>query len=190
VSERSPSLQPDLEKFRDYLGVLARVQMDSCLRGKLDPSGVVQETLLEAYAAIEQLRGRSDAEVLAWLRTALAHNLADEIRRLGAGKRDVARERSLQQALEESSVRLEEWLAESRPAPAEVAQRQEQALRLAAALGQLPEKQRRAVELRHLKGLALAEVAAELGCTRAAVVGLLHRGVGKLRALLGDEDRE
>jgi RNA polymerase sigma-70 factor (ECF subfamily) len=150
VSEQSPTQQPDLEKFRDYLVVLVRLQTDSRLRGKLDPSGVVQETLLEAHKAFAQLRGRSEGEVLSWLRTALAHNLADEIRRLGAGKRNVGREESLQQALEQSSSRLEEWLAENRTAPSELVQRQEQALRLAAALRQLPEKQRQAVELRHL----------------------------------------
>lgn len=189
MSERSLTQQPDLEKFRDYLGVLVRLQMDCWLQGKLDPSGVVQETLLEAHGAIEQLRGRSEQELLAWLRTALAHNLADEIRRLGAVKRNVSREESLQQALEQSSSRIEQWLAENRPAPSELAQRQEQAFRLAAAMHRLPEKQRRAVELKHLKGLSLAEVAGELGCTKAAVVGLLHRGVQKLRTLLEEEDR-
>jgi RNA polymerase sigma-70 factor (ECF subfamily) len=190
VSARSEQQGPDLEKFRHYLGVLARLQMDSWLRAKLDPSGVVQETLLEAHQAVEQLRGRGEAEVLAWLRVALAHNLADEVRRLGAAKRDVAREESLQQALEQSSSRLETWLAENHPTPSELAGRQEQALRLAAALAQLPDKQRQAVELRHLKGLPLAEVAAELQCTKAAVVGLLHRGVKKLRMLLEAEDQE
>jgi RNA polymerase sigma factor (sigma-70 family) len=51
-------------------------------------------------------------------------------------------------------------------------------------LRQLPERQRRAVELRHLKGLAIAEVAAELNCSRSTVVGLLNRGVKGLRGLL------
>jgi hypothetical protein len=42
--------------FRDYLGVLVRLQTACWLRGKLDPSGVVQETLFEAHKAIEQSR--------------------------------------------------------------------------------------------------------------------------------------
>jgi RNA polymerase sigma-70 factor (ECF subfamily) len=102
----------------------------------------------------------------------------------------VVREESLQQALEQSSSRIEEWLAENRATPSELVQRQEQALKLTAALRHLPEKQRQAVELRHLKGLSLPEIAGELSCSKAAVVGLLHRGVQKLRTLLEGESRE
>jgi RNA polymerase sigma-70 factor (ECF subfamily) len=175
---------PDLEQFREYLLLLARLQVDPRLRGKLDPSGVVQETLLEAHQSREQLRGRSQAEVLAWLRKALAHNLADEVRKWGAGKRDAAREESLQRALEQSSARLEGWLAREEASPGDPLERQEESLRLVAALNGLPEKQRQAVELKHLAGLSLAEVAEAMGCSKAAVVGLLHRGVEKLRGLL------
>jgi len=156
----------------------------------LDDSGLVQQTLLEAHQSLDQLRGRTESEVLAWLRKALAHHLADEIRRLHSGKRDVGREESLQEALEKSSSSVEAWLAIEQSSPSQAAERQEQTLRLAAALAKLPEKQRQAVELRHLKGLALAEVAVELGCTRPAVVGLLHRGVEKLRELLAGEEGE
>jgi RNA polymerase sigma-70 factor (ECF subfamily) len=177
-----------LEAYRDYLGLLVRLQVDAQLQGKLDPSGIVQQTLLEAHQAQAQLRGRSEAEVVAWLRKALAHNLADELRRLGADKRDVAREQSLQRALEQSSARLEAWLAREEDSPSDLVMRQEQAVQLAAALARLPDKQRQAVELRHLKGMALTEIAAEMGCTKAAVVGLLHRGVEKLREWLAEPD--
>jgi RNA polymerase sigma-70 factor (ECF subfamily) len=190
VDPRLDAQGPDLEQFRDYLCLLARLQVDSRLRGKLDPSGVVQETLLEAHQATPQLQGRSEAEVLAWLRRALAHNLADAIRKLGAVKRDAAREESLQEALEQSSSRLENWLAVEQSSPSQKIERHEQTLRLAAALTRLPDKQRQAVELRHLQGLSLAEVARELACSKAAVVGLLHRGVDKLRQLLTSEGQE
>jgi RNA polymerase sigma-70 factor (ECF subfamily) len=179
-----------LEQYRAYLALLARMQVDDRLKGKIDLSGVVQQTLLEAHQASACLAGRSKGEVVAWLRRALANNLADEVRRLAVGKRDVGRERSLEAALEQSSARLEAWVAAEQSHPADGLIRQEQAVRLAAALDQLPENQRRAVELRHLHGQSLAGVAEALGCSKAAVVGLLHRGVEKLRAMLADSSED
>jgi RNA polymerase sigma-70 factor, ECF subfamily len=180
----------DLARFREYLTLLARMELDVRLQGKLDPSGVVQQTLLEAHQASEQLEGRDEAEQLAWLRKALAHNLGDEIRRLRADCRDVARERSLEGAFEESSSRLQAWLALEERSPGAQLLRQEQTLGLVAALAQLPDLQRQAVELRHLKGQSLAAIATELERSKAAVVGLLHRGVQNLRKLLNNKRNE
>ena len=54
-----------LEKFRAYLALLARLQVDARLQGKIDLSGVVQQTLFEAHQASAQLAGRGEAEA-AW----------------------------------------------------------------------------------------------------------------------------
>ena len=177
----------DLEHYRAYLHMLARLQIAERLRGKLDLSGVVQQTLLEGHQAQNKLRQLNDAQRAAWLRSALAHNLADEARRLGAQVRDVAREQSLQHALDESSARLEALLAVEQHSPSECAVQQEDLLRLAQALGRLPEDQRAAVELHHLDGRTLAETAETLGRSRAAVASLVFRGLRNLRRFLEGE---
>ena len=175
---------PPWERYRSYLELLVRLQLDRRWQGKLDPSGVVQQTLLEAYQAREQLESLPAERLTAWLRRALGHNLADELRKLQADKRGAARARSLEDALSDSSARLEAWLVAEQSSPSQRAQRGEDLVRLAAALEELPAEQRRAVERHHLQGAPLAAIAEELGCSKAAVAGLLYRALKHLRRRL------
>src|SRR5207244_12700332 len=83
-----------LERYRHYLRLLARVGLDARLRGKLDPSDIVQETLLRAHERRDQFRGNTEAERVAWLRQILAMQLIDAVRRFTAGAPDVRPERA------------------------------------------------------------------------------------------------
>lgn len=177
-----------LEYFRAYLLLLARVRLDPMVRAKVGASDVVQQTLLEAHRDLAQFRGRTVGEKAKWLRQILARNLANVVRDLRRDKRDVAREQPMQTALDESASRLEAWLAAEQSSPSQHVERQERAVRLAEALATLPENQREAVVLRHWHGCSLAEIGERLGCTTAAVTGLLHRGLRKLRQQLHDLD--
>ena len=187
MNQAALTTQDDLERFRAYLVLLARLEVAPALRDKVDLSGVVQQTLLEAHQGLREHpdRIRAEAETAGWLRAILSHNLADALRKLSARKRDVRREWSLDAALDQSASRLERWLAAEQSSPSQQAIRQEELLQMAAALAELPESQRRAIELHHLRGLPLSEIAAELGATKAAVAGLLHRGLKTLRTRLG-----
>jgi RNA polymerase sigma-70 factor (ECF subfamily) len=176
------------ERFRGYLLVLAQKQLGGRLRAKLSASDLVQQTLLDAHRRRDQFRGSGPAQMVAWQRRVLASNLADALRRLGREKRDADRERSLEAALNESSARLEAWLAAEQPSPSEQAVGNERLLRLADGLAALPEAQREAIVLHYWQGQSLAAVAAELGRTPAGVAGLLQRGLKTLRALLAESE--
>jgi RNA polymerase sigma-70 factor, ECF subfamily len=176
-----------LERFREYLRVLARLQIEPRLQAKLDPSDLVQLTLLKAHQAGEQFRGTTAAEQAAWLRQILANTLANAIRDFARAKRDVGLERSLETGLADSSARLEAWLVTKEASPSQQAMRNEQLLQLAEQLAQLPEIQREVLLLRHCQGWSLSEIGAHLGRTRAAVASLLRRSLQQLRGHLQKE---
>lgn len=175
-----------LERYRAYLKMLARAQLDPRLRGKLDASDVVQQTMLQAYQARHQFRGNSDGELAAWLRQALARCLANALRDFSRAKRDIHMERSLEAGLEASSIRLEAWLQAEQSSPSQKAVHREDCLRLADAMEQLPDAQREALILQHWQGWSLAQIGEHLDRTPAAVAGLIKRGLKQLRLLMQD----
>ena len=178
----------DLNRYRQYLLLLARVEIDPRLRERLDPSDVVQQTMLVAYQKRDQFRGTSEAEKAAWLRQILANNLVDALRAIGRKKRDVAREQSLEIKIKQSSQQIGSWLADEQSTPSQKLDQHEQAIRLADALAQLPPAQREALVLQNWDNWSLAEIAAQMDRTPAAVAGLLKRGLKRLRELLADDE--
>src|SRR5258708_39230028 len=90
---------------RNYVSIVARAEMASWLKAKVDASDLVQQTLLEAHRGLANFRGTTEAEWLGWLKQILAHNAADFVRRFhGVEKRCVTREVPLAQT-DESDVR-------------------------------------------------------------------------------------
>ena len=173
-----------LDQHRNYLQLLARLNLPERLKSKMDESDVVQATLMQAVDAIDQFRGKTDAELTAWLRQILSRNLTHALRDWGRDKRNVARERSIAQAVDQSSVRIVNWLASDQTTPSERAIRSERVLDLANALQKLPQDQRRAVELHYFQGRTIAQISDVLKRSPAAIGGLLHRGLKRLRASL------
>jgi len=174
-----------LEEYRPYLKLLAEANTRFAnLRGKLDASDVVQQTLLKAHQAQDQFRGGSGPELAAWLRQILAHTLANAKRDMHRDKRAAGLERSLEDCIETSSCRLEALLGARDSSPSLRAARNEQLLSLSKALAELPEPQREAVLLKHCQELTLKQIAEKMGRTPASVASLLRRGLHALRALM------
>jgi RNA polymerase sigma-70 factor (ECF subfamily) len=176
-----------LNEFRDYLLLLAQIELGSRLQQKLDASDVVQQTLLDAHRNREQFRGSTDAQKAAWLRKILANNLIDALRKFGSEKHDVTRELSLEAAFEQSSQHLERWLIADQSTPHQRLERQDHALQVANALARLPDTQREALVLQKWNGWSLAEIAEHMGKKATAVAGLLKRGLKQMREIMTDD---
>src|SRR5207248_4896554 len=95
-----------LERFREYLHLLARMQIDPRLRRDCDASDIVQTVLLRAHQGEADFRGTTHEELAAWLRKILANTLADVLRDRLRDRRDIRREVNLEKALNESSLHL------------------------------------------------------------------------------------
>jgi RNA polymerase sigma-70 factor (ECF subfamily) len=167
----------------ELVSEMARGAVPPHLRGKVDDEDLSQEVLCRVHSSGRDGRfdGREDAEVRRFLRMTLDSVVNDLVRRFDAQKRHAAIEGSLDQALDGSSARISAWLAADQTSPSQAAARQELLTHLAEGLATLPEDQRRAVELYHLQGLTMAEVAARMGRSGPSAAGLLRRGMHALR---------
>ncbi|HTK73745.1 MAG TPA: sigma-70 family RNA polymerase sigma factor [Gemmataceae bacterium] len=177
--------QPD--RYRPLLLLQVRLlQLAPQFRRRFDSSDLVHDALLKAYQYRDRFRGRTDAEWMGWLHEILKNVVADKIREATAGKRDLRLEQSLQAAMDESSARIDGYLAADGLSPSQQAEHNELLLRLASAIEQLPVDQRDVIVRRDLRGEPVEEIARQLGRTEKAVAGLLFRGRRRLRELLAD----
>jgi RNA polymerase sigma-70 factor (ECF subfamily) len=174
----------ELDRHREDLFALGRRRLNGIPSAKIDLSGVVQQTLLEALQAGDRFPDGPEDERAAWLRQVFTNNLTDELRRLRTASRDTAREEPLDATASQSSTGGTPRLAADHSTPSQRATRGEDLVRLAEALAALPEDQRRAVEWHHLQGQPVAAVADRMGRTKESVAGLLFRGLRQLRKLL------
>lgn len=170
-----------LDGFRSYLRLLANMQMDKRLRSKIDASDIVQQTMLQAHLARDQFRGENDRQRAAWLRQILARNLHHATRDHTRDKRDIRREKTMQAAVDQSSMRLERLLSDGESTPSVKVQRGEQLLAMAEAIEALPEAQREALLLHYLEQKSMTEIAEQTGKTRGAAAGLVRRALAALR---------
>ena len=158
--------------------------LDRRLRGKLDPSDVVQQTLARAYPALSELRRRDPAVLAAWLRKILARTLADVVKHYDRDRRDIGLERSIEADLDRSASGFAAWLAADQTSPSARIERNEELMRLVEALADLPDLIREVVVLKHCQGLTLQQIADRVGKTVPAVASLLRRGLAGLRTKL------
>lgn len=174
-----------LERYRNYLGVLARGCVGNALRAKVAPSDVVQETLLKAYERFAQFGGTTEKELAAWLRRILVRHVIDVSRRYkAAAAREVGRERGMDEVVGQSSTALNDFLAASGLSPSQGAYQREVGVILADALAQLDDDHREVIILRHLEGHDWTEIGRRMDRSPKAAGMLWARALEKIRPLI------
>jgi RNA polymerase sigma-70 factor (ECF subfamily) len=172
-----------LARHRDRLVRMVAVRLDGRLRGRLDPSDVIQEAYLEASARLPEYVARSDLPFFLWLRLLAGQKLAFLHRHhLGVHMRDAGREVPLEPPT--TSAGMAECLAGRDPRPSEVAVGAELQRRYEAAIDGLEPLDREILSLRHCEQLTNAEAARVLGLNESAASKRYVRALEKLREVM------
>ena len=181
-----------LAVHRDRLRRMVAVRLDRRLAARIDPSDVVQEALADADQHLDDFLRDRPMGFYPWLRQLAWERLVDLHRRhVHAQRRSIVREEGPHSDRSNESARaLAEHLVASGTTPSQGMIRAELRERVQDALAQLSPRDREVLVLRHLEGLATAEVAALLGINAGAVMTRHTRALVRLRALLGDDSEE
>lgn len=172
------------ERFRDYLRLLAQISLAAQLRSKVDPSDLVQETLLKAHQHREKLEGRSEGEIAAWLRKALSRHLLNEVRWFRQPRRDLRRECRLEELIEDSSVRVNGWAARNGSSPGGDIEQGELVSQMVRALDSIEPDARQALVLQYWHGWTLQAIGQHMERSTTTVVRLLRKALSALREKL------
>lgn len=171
-----------LETFRVYLQLVARLKLDRQLQGKISPSDVVQDTFLSARKAFPRFRGETERELMAWLRSILAAEIAGAARHYNRNRRSIKREKSLW--VDTGDATLPGEFFDSTTSPSGKLARREAEVQVAEALSCLKEEHREVIILRSFEQLEFSDVANRMQRSTAAVKSLWVRALANLRKAL------
>lgn len=178
-ADRQLSSSWSLGSLRPWLKIVAERELPAGLRGRVEASDIVQQTLLDAWRGLSGFRGTTQAERLAWLRMILRRVVLQQGRsRFGTQKRGGER---LQSELALTDSRIDLLARGDQPTPEEQAATNEASLRVAQAVEALPADEKELIRLRHFEGLSHDEIAGRLGCSPATVRMRWVRALRKLR---------
>jgi RNA polymerase sigma-70 factor (ECF subfamily) len=177
-----------LVRHRDRLRRMVEARLDRRVRGRVDPSDVLQDGFADAVARLPEYLADPKLPLFLWLRMIVGDRLARTHRdHLGRQVRDAGREVSLYRGPmpAASSAALAAHLLGKETSPTQAAVRAERLLRLQEALNALDPLDREIVSLRYFEELTHAEAAQILGIGEAAAAKRYVRALKRLKDVLG-----
>ena len=173
-------------RHRERLRRMVAVRMDPRLAARLDPSDVVQETLVEAIRMLPDYLRRRPLPFYPWLRQLAWQRLMQLHREhVLRQKRSVTREEPRDMLLPDESVaELADRLAASGTSPSARLVKREMIARVQSAFGELASSDREILILRHLEQLSADEAAEVLEISATAATTRHFRAMQRLHRLL------
>jgi RNA polymerase sigma-70 factor (ECF subfamily) len=174
-----------LVEHRERLVRFVRVRLDRRLRGRLDPSDVVQEACAEAARRLPEYERDRQVPFYVWLRYLTGQQLALAYRRhLGTRQRDVKKEVAWNGTDNASADILAEHFAASQTSPSGAVAKAEIRDRMTAALEAMPSDDREVLALRHFEQMSNSEVASVMGLTPSAASHRYAKALVRLKTLM------
>ena len=193
TSESEPDridLAAQLAEHRERLTKMVRFRMDKRIRGRIDPSDVVQEACLEAFRRFDKFREDKKMPFYVWLRFLTVQQLQIAQRKhLAYQVRSVAKDVPLNAAGSQSSNIgiLADALSGNITSPSNALAEKELRERLVAALESLDEKDREILALRHFEQLNTIESAQVLGISEGLASTRYGRALRKLMTVMKNQ---
>ena len=177
-----------LTRHEQRLRRMVNLRLDPRLAARLDPSDVVQDTLVEAHRRLPDYALDRPMPFYPWLRGIAWDKLIEITRRhITAERRSVNREVGQLDLSGDSQLILVDRMMPVTATPSEQALRQEMRSRVQQAISQLPPRDHEIIVLKHLEELNVSEIAAVLGIEQEAVYSRYRRAVQRLHRLLSNE---
>ena len=177
------ALEGVLLNHHDRLARRIARKLPVTLQSVVSVEDVLQQTYAEVFRRIQTFDPHSDREFFRWLSEIADHRLADA--RKGEGRAKRGGSRSPLSLDGDSVARLLDVVAGDDETPSRAVAREEAINAVQVGLSLLPDKYRRPVELRYIRGMSVGEVADELDKKPRTVRGLCYRGIQRLRDVLG-----
>jgi RNA polymerase sigma-70 factor, ECF subfamily len=174
-----------LSFYRSNLRRMVAGRLDKRLAARVDPSDIVQETMIDADRRLAKFLRQPTVPLLVWLRKIAAERVIDIHRRhLGSQCRSVIREHRESQSFGESACELIELITNGKTSPSGELMRKEQIEQIRAAINRLPARYRDVLVMRHFDQMEPEEIARVLGTSPGAVRARLLRALLRLKEML------
>lgn len=174
-----PAVDLLMQNQRDYLRRLIELRMEGALRARVDPSDVIQETLIVVANRIDDFLERRPTSFRLWIRRKALERLIETRRRHLAGKRSVHREMTLSDASSMAVARR--FIVDS---PSQIVHQRDLTFAVRAAIEELAEVDREVILLRHVEELSNREVAVLLEISEDAASKRYGRALRRLTLAL------